>query len=101
MKQYAPGTEPHCGACEEGYIAAQWFLHALGQTSGTPTQQGLVTALNSTNGYTVDGMVGPITEPAFHTIGTLCLSYAEIKNGQWTVLNPGSFPFLCGKRFAG
>jgi hypothetical protein len=85
----------------KGYISAKWFLHALGEVSGQVTQASLVNALNTTNGYTIDGLVGPITEPAFHTIGTTCLSYSEIENGQWTPLIKGPFPFFCGQAVAG
>src|SRR5262249_36390799 len=101
MKKYEPSTDPYCGPCMKGYISAKWFLHALAGGSGPVTQAKLVDSLNSTNGYTVDGLVGPITEPAFHTIGTTCLSYSQIQNGQWTPLIKGAFPFFCGKRVAG
>jgi hypothetical protein len=101
MQKYESGTSYYCGVCEKGYAAAMWFLHALGQVQGPPTQSALVAALNSTNGYDADGVVGPITEPAFHTIGTTCLSYSVIKDGQWQPLVGGTFPFICGKRFAG
>jgi ABC-type branched-subunit amino acid transport system substrate-binding protein len=101
MKKYEPNTNPYCGPCMKGYISAKWFLHALGDISGPVTQENLVSSLNSTNGYTVDGLVGPITEPAFHSIGTVCLSYSQIQHGQWTPLINGPFPFYCGKAVVG
>jgi ABC-type branched-subunit amino acid transport system substrate-binding protein len=101
VAKYEPGTNLYCATCEGGYAAAIWLFHALGQIQGAPTQAALVATLDSTNGYTVDNLVGPITEPAFHTIGTLCLSYSVIRNNQWVPLIGGSFPFLCGKRFTG
>jgi ABC-type branched-subunit amino acid transport system substrate-binding protein len=100
MKKYEPSQSPYC-FCEKGYPIAEWFLHALSQIHGTPTQTKLVAALNSTNGYTVNGLVGPIYEPLFHTQGSLCLSYSTIKNGAWAPLIPGPDPFICGKRLAG
>jgi hypothetical protein len=63
VQKYAPGQSIYCGLCMKGYIATLWFLHALGQISGTPTQAGLVAALDSTNGYTVDNLVGPSASP--------------------------------------
>jgi branched-chain amino acid transport system substrate-binding protein len=101
VQKYAPGQNVYCGLCMKGYISAVWFLHALGEIQGTPTQSALVTALDSTNGYTADGLIGPITEPAFHSVGTLCLSYSVIKKGAWVPLVGGANPFICGKRFAG
>jgi hypothetical protein len=67
--------------------------------SGTPTQKGLIDALNSTKNYTINGLVGAITEPDFHSTGTICLSAQVIQNGQWVPLNNSSYPFTCGKRF--
>jgi ABC-type branched-subunit amino acid transport system substrate-binding protein len=101
VQKYEPGASIYCGVCEKGYASVKWFLNALGQVQGTPTQAALVTALDSTNGYNANGLVGPITEPAFHTVGTLCLSYSVIKNAKWVPLIDGPSPFLCGKRFAG
>jgi ABC-type branched-subunit amino acid transport system substrate-binding protein len=101
VNKYEPGTSIYCGVCEKGYAATKWFLNALSQVQGTPTQTALVNALDSTNGFTADGLVGPITEPSFHTVGTLCLSYSQIQSGKWVPLIQGSNPFLCGKRFAG
>jgi hypothetical protein len=99
MQAYEPGHEPHCGRCVLGYAEGVWFLHALSQLKGQPSQQGEIAALNSTKNYTANGLVAPITEPAYHTTGTLCLSYQVIQNGQWQPLVSGSFPFICGKRF--
>jgi ABC-type branched-subunit amino acid transport system substrate-binding protein len=99
MKTYEPGVNAYCGNCEKGYMAGKWLVHAMGQLNGPATQQGLIAALNSTKNYTIDGLVGPITEPDYHTVGDLCLSYSTIKNGQWTALIGGSFPFKCGKRY--
>jgi hypothetical protein len=100
MKTYEPGVNPYCGNCERGYIATEWFLHAMGELNGPATQQGLIAALNSTKNYTVDNLIGPITEPDFHTVGDLCLSYSVIQNGQWVPLVGGAFPFICGKRYS-
>jgi ABC-type branched-subunit amino acid transport system substrate-binding protein len=86
MKTYEPSNTPYCGRCMLGYIQAKWLFHALGQMQGTPTQQGLTAALNSTKNYTVDNLMGPINEPEFHTNGNLCLSYQVIQNGQWVPL---------------
>jgi hypothetical protein len=99
MKTYEPSQNPYCGNCEKGFMSAEWFLHAMAQLHGPATQQGLIAALNSTKNYTVNGLVGPITEPDYHTMGDLCLSYSVIKNGQWTALYGGAFPFKCGKRY--
>jgi ABC-type branched-subunit amino acid transport system substrate-binding protein len=100
MKTYEPTHNPYC-FCEKGYPVTAWFLHALGQVQGTPTQAALVTALDNTHGYTVNGLVGPIMEPQFHTSGSLCLSYSTIQNGQWAPLIGGPNPFICGKPFVG
>jgi ABC-type branched-subunit amino acid transport system substrate-binding protein len=99
MKTYEPGVDPYCGNCIKGYIAAKWFLKALGDIKGPVTQQSLIDQLNTTKNYTVDGLVGPITEPDYHTVGDLCLSYSVIENGQWKALYGGAFPFKCGKRY--
>jgi hypothetical protein len=100
MKTYQPTHNPYC-FCEKGYPVAEWFLHSLGQVQGTPTQAALVAALNNSSGYTANGLVGPISEPAFHHSGSLCLSYSTIQNGQWAPLIGGPNPFICGKPFVG
>jgi ABC-type branched-subunit amino acid transport system substrate-binding protein len=99
MKQYEPTSQTDC-FCEKGYAEMRWALHALGQLHGQPTQASYIQALNSTQGYDVDGLVPPIEFPQFHTQGSLCLSYSVIRNGQWVSLYNGSNPYLCGKRFA-
>jgi hypothetical protein len=99
MAKYEPGKQVDC-FCIKGYPIVQWFLHSFGQIKGTPTQAKLVAALESTHGYTANGLVPPVQEPAFHTVGSVCLSYSIIKNGQWTSLIKGPNPFICGQRFS-
>jgi ABC-type branched-subunit amino acid transport system substrate-binding protein len=99
MAKYEPGKQVDC-FCIKGYPIVQWFLHSFGQIKGTPTQAKLVAALESTHGYTANGLVPPVQEPAFHTVGSVCLSYSIIKNGQWTSLLKGPNPFICGQRFS-
>jgi hypothetical protein len=82
-----------------GYVISEFFLHGMSQLTGPATQQNLIAALNSTKNYTVNGLVAPITEPAYHTTGTLCLSYQTIQHGQWVPLVGGTFPFICGTAF--
>jgi ABC-type branched-subunit amino acid transport system substrate-binding protein len=101
MKTYEPTANVYCGNCIKGYVAAEWFLKALGELNGAATQQGLIAALNSTKNYTADNLVGPINEPAFHTTGYgLCFAALAIENGNWVPLESGSFPFICGQPFA-
>jgi ABC-type branched-subunit amino acid transport system substrate-binding protein len=99
MKTYEPSTEPHCGRCALGYVEAQFFLHGLSQLTGTATQPGLIAALNSTTNYTADGLAAPINFPAYHKVGSKCLSYQTIQNGQWVPVLNNTFPFVCGKSF--
>jgi hypothetical protein len=99
MKTYEAGHDPYCGRCLLGYASVKWMTHALGQLSGAPTQKGLIDALNSTKNYTINGLVGAITEPDFHSTGTICLSAQVIQNGQWVPLINSAYPFTCGKRF--
>jgi hypothetical protein len=98
MAKYEPGHQTQC-FCIKGYAIGLWFLHAFGQITGTPTQANLVTALDSTNGYTANNLVPPIVEPDFHTVGAVCLSFSVIKNGQWTAVTNTANPFVCGKRY--
>jgi ABC-type branched-subunit amino acid transport system substrate-binding protein len=99
MKTYEPSANPYCGRCLLGYASVKWMLHAMSQLNGPATQKGLIDALNSTKNYTVNGLVAPITEPDYHTSGTVCLSGQFIHNGQWVPLVDASYPFTCGKRF--
>jgi hypothetical protein len=98
MKTYEPSANVYCGNCMRGYIAAEWFLHAMGELNGPATQPGLTAALEGTQNYTVDNLQGPINEPAFHHNGfTPCFAALSIQNGNWVPLESGTFPFVCGK----
>jgi hypothetical protein len=99
MKQNAPTVDPY-GYSVNGYIDMKFVLDTL-KTLQTPfTQAAFITALNSTHGYTANGMSGPINFPDFHTNGQLCLSYSILKNGQWAAAANGPNPFTCGTRYS-
>jgi ABC-type branched-subunit amino acid transport system substrate-binding protein len=99
MQTYEPSQDPHCGRCVLGYVVSKFFLNGISHLQGPATQKNLLAVLNSTTNYTADNLVAPITFPAYHTTGTLCLSYQIIQNGQWVPLVGGAYPFICGKRF--
>jgi ABC-type branched-subunit amino acid transport system substrate-binding protein len=101
MAKYEPGRPTEC-FCIKGYAIGKWFLDGFAKMTangGTPTQAGLVNAMNTTSGFTANGVVPAVQEPLFHTQGALCLSYSVIENGQWQSLIKGANPFFCGKRF--
>jgi hypothetical protein len=95
MKTYQPSHSPYCG-CINGYIGGLFFTHTLSTLASPATQTSLIQALNSTNGYNEDGLIGPIHFPAFHTAGTGCDGFSIVKNGQWVSLYNGSNDLLCG-----
>jgi hypothetical protein len=96
MKTYQPSHSPYC-ICIIGYIGGKFFTHTLALLPHAATQAALISALNSTNGYNEDGLVGPIQFPAFHTTGTGCDGFSVIKKGQWVSLYNGSSDLLCGR----
>jgi branched-chain amino acid transport system substrate-binding protein len=98
MHKYVPSQDP-AGLWEKGYVAAEFFLHALSELKPPFTQQNLIKVLNSTNGYTADGMSGPISFPDFHLNGDLCLSYSVVRNGTWQAAINSPDPFVCGSRY--
>jgi hypothetical protein len=82
-----------------GYVITKFFLQGVQQLNRSATQKGLINVLNNTKNYTANGLAAPISFPAYHTTGTLCLSYQTIEKGQWQPVLNNAFPFLCGKRF--
>jgi hypothetical protein len=101
MAKYEPGHQTQCN-CIKGYADGLWFLDGfktMTANGSAPTAAGMVAAMNSTTGFTGNGLVPAVQEPQFHTLGALCQSYSVIKNGQWQTLIQGANPFECGKRF--
>jgi hypothetical protein len=99
MKTYEPNSEPHCGRCALGYVESQFLFQGLSRLTGPPTQNSLINALNSTTNFTANGLAAPITFPLYHKVGSTCLSYQTIQNGNWVPTLNNSFPFICGKTF--
>jgi ABC-type branched-subunit amino acid transport system substrate-binding protein len=98
IKKYAPSVDP-IGWWEKGYTTAVVLIHALQELAPPLTQAKLMTALNSLNAYTADGLSGPITFPEFHTNGQLCLSFTVLEHGTWIPSIVGPNPFICGQRY--
>jgi ABC-type branched-subunit amino acid transport system substrate-binding protein len=98
MQKNVPSVDP-AGLWLKGYVAAKFFLYALQQMTPPFTQANLIKEMDSINGYTANGLSGPINFPDYHTNGDLCLSYSIVKNGQWQAAINSSNPFLCGVRY--
>jgi hypothetical protein len=99
MKTYETEQDPYCGRCVLGYVVGKFFLNGVAQMQGLPTHKAFINLLNTVKNYSADNLVAPISFPEFHTVGTLCLSYQTIVNGQWKALIDTANPFICGKRF--
>ena len=97
MKKYGYGSLIASAA----YAPFRWaqaalLVHAL-QVAGAPfSHAAVVKALSETKNFTADGVIPPVSFPAFQTIGGHCQSVMEVVDGEWKSLINGSSPFICG-----
>jgi ABC-type branched-subunit amino acid transport system substrate-binding protein len=88
MKKY--GKNPN-GFAEQGYISMKFALDNL-KAAAAPTSAALLKQMSHLSGYDMDGLICPVTFPAFHeAAGTLCLSASQLENGTWVKFGTQTF----------
>jgi ABC-type branched-subunit amino acid transport system substrate-binding protein len=100
MKKYAPNQDPR-GGWVEGWESAMYLMHAASLVKGPLTQASIIAAGSTITGYTVDGMHGPINNPAYQlgTENALCGGFEVLKNGKYTPVTAAPADkngFVCG-----
>jgi branched-chain amino acid transport system substrate-binding protein len=79
---------------ELGYVIATQFVWGLQRAGQNPTQQSLVSALNTMKNNSLGGLVPPITYPQMRYSATPCDTITQVQNGQFVVV--GNKPWQCG-----
>lgn len=102
MQQYEPKDEYNQQALYgwDAMLTLGGAIQALGTKS--PTSANIVTAANGLHDFTADGMLQPVSFPAFHTEPALCLDLGQLQAGTWKSLSgTPTNPFFCGDKFTG
>ena len=79
----------------EQYAGTEMLAQGL-TSAGAPFSHGkVIAALNKLHNYTAGGILPDVSFPAFHKIGSNCISTATVVNGQWKA-STKKYPFTCG-----
>ena len=102
MAKYQPSQEYNQQALYgwDSMVNLGGALQALG--SKPPTRANIVAAGNSVANFTGDGILQPLSFPAFHTNPPLCIVEGKLESGKWVSISGTSAnPFTCGEKFTG
>ena len=98
MKQYQPSADYNVFNSLVGWSGASLLGATIDNLhGGAVTKSSLVSAGNSLQGVTDNGLWAPVSYPTERTEPVKCLSFSQVQNGKWVLISgTASNPFFCG-----
>ena len=98
MKKWYPKDEYNSESLI-GWVSAALIQGGVDKLGSQPvTRASLVKATNTLTDYTGNGVLPPVSFPAFHTEATNCFAFVQVQNQKWVQISGNKTnPFFCSQ----